>query len=94
MYHLVPEHFQNSRLKDEIYPGMTYQNGQKEYSGTGVEGQDVCDGHQGQTVLTEALTHLLRYLAAQLLLDSVEETLENGCLVLLTLGIADVEEEV
>ena len=94
MYHPVSKDFQNSGFEDKIYPGMTYQDGQKEDAGAGVEGQDIRDGHQGQTVLTEALTHILGYLAVQFLLNSMEETLESRCLVFLTLGVADVEEEI
>ena len=45
MNHTVAEYLQHGWLKDEIYPGVAYQNAEEEDTGSGVEGQDVGDRH-------------------------------------------------
>lgn len=92
VYHPVAENFQYGGLKYEIYPRHPYQDGKEEDASTGVEGENIGDGHQGQTVLTETLAHILGNLSSQLFPYSAEELLEDGSLVFLTLGIPYIKE--
>ena len=45
MNHTITKDLQYGGFEDEIYPGLAYQHTKEEHTSSGVEGEDVGDGH-------------------------------------------------